>query len=50
MDMIFSKWDLLLDFSSSSTLELSVNSFRSTFLGMFHLPTSGPSSMVFEHF
>lgn len=41
--------DSLLDFQLDSKLELYVDSFRSTFLCMYHLSIGGPFGMVFEH-
>lgn len=41
--------DSLWDFQPNSNLELSVDFFRSTFLHMFHLSSSGLYGMVFEH-
>lgn len=42
--------DSLLDFLRGSKLEISMDSFSSTFLRMYHLSTCGPFGMVFEHF
>jgi hypothetical protein len=39
----------LLDFQLDWDLEVSMDSFRSIFLPMFHLLVGGPSSMVFEY-
>jgi len=41
--------DSLLNFQPNLDLEFSMDSFRSTFLGMSHLLVDGPSNMVFEH-
>jgi hypothetical protein len=41
--------DSLLDFQLYSNLELFMDSFRLTFLCMFHLLVGGPSSIVFKH-
>ncbi len=40
----------LMDFQLNIDVELSMHSFRSTFLGMSHLLTCSLLSMVFEHF
>jgi hypothetical protein len=40
----------LLNFQFDSDLELSMDFYRSIFLTMSHLSTSGPFGMVFEHF
>ncbi len=42
--------DSLMDFQLNIDVELSMNSFRPTFLGMSHLLTCSLLSMVFEHF
>jgi hypothetical protein len=42
--------DSLLDFEFDSDFELFMDSFRSTFLHMFHLLVGCLFGMVFEHF
>jgi hypothetical protein len=41
--------DSLLDFQLDSDLEVSLDSFRSTFIWSLHLLIGGFPSMVFEH-
>jgi hypothetical protein len=38
-----------MDFQPDGELELSLDSFKSTFMHMSHLSTRGPFGMVFEH-
>jgi len=42
--------DFLLDFQLDANLQLFVDSFRSTFLWMFHLFIGGSFGIVFKHF
>jgi hypothetical protein len=42
--------DSLLSFQPNSNLKLFVDSFKSTFLDMFHLSYGGPFGMVLENF
>jgi hypothetical protein len=39
-----------MDFQLDDKLELSLDSFKSTFMHMFHLFVGGPFGMIFEHF
>lgn len=41
--------DSLLNFQPNSNLKLFVDSFKSTFLRMFHLSDGGPFGMVLKH-
>jgi hypothetical protein len=38
-----------MDFQPNINLKLSFDSFRLTFMRMFHLSIGGPFGMVFEH-